>query len=160
MAIRSLEAPAARHVVGVSFLAFRIAHQEQVDVIRLKRRIERGRQMLARTHGLHEMRGHDDDEIGLALLEVGRSEERADHRHVAEPGELIDALRILTCSKPAIAKLCPSRSSTAVCALRSVKEGTVVPLMFKLLALPRFSGQVLEPLDDGGETSSNSNRGV
>ena len=34
-----------------------------------------------------------------------------------------------------MAKLCPSRNSTAVCALRSVNEGTVVPLMFRLLAV-------------------------
>ena len=87
MAIRALEAAAARHVVGVALLALGIAHQEQVDVIRLKRGIERGRQMLPRTHGPHEMRRDDDDEIGLALLEVGGSKERAEDGHVAQATE-------------------------------------------------------------------------
>lgn len=96
MAVRPLEAAAACHVVGVALLALGIAHQKEVDVIRLKRRIERGRQMLPWTHGFHEMRGHDDDEIGLALLEVGGSEEGAKNRHVANPRNLIDALRILS----------------------------------------------------------------
>ena len=86
MAVRPLEAAAACHVVGVPLLAFGIAHQEQVDVIRLQRRIERGRQMLPRTHGLHEMRRDDDDEIGLALLEVGGSEEGAKDGHVPSHG--------------------------------------------------------------------------
>ena len=56
--------------------------------------------MLPRTHGLHEMRRDDDDEIGLALLEVGGSKEGAEDRNVPKPGKLVDALRILSLEEP------------------------------------------------------------
>ena len=58
--------------------------------------------MLPRTHGLHEMRRDDDDEIGLALLEVGGSKEGAEDGNVAEPGKLIDALRILRLDRKSV----------------------------------------------------------
>ena len=151
MAVWSLQASAAGHIVGISLLTLGIAHQEQVDVVGLKRRVERRPEMLSRTHRPDEMRGDDDDKIGLVLLEVGGAKKRAKDWQVANPGQLIDGLGRLRLSRPAMAKLCPSRSSTAVWALRSVKDGTVVPFMLRLLAVftsvtDGFSCKLIMPL--------------
>ena len=95
MAVGALETPAARHVVGVALLALGIAHQEQDRRHSPEAPYRTASPNAARTHGLHEVRRDDDDEVGLALLEVGGAEESADHRHIADPGELVDALRVL-----------------------------------------------------------------
>src|SRR6202034_2355195 len=92
VAVWSLQASAARHIVGISLLALGIAHQEQVDVVGLKRRVERRREMLSRTHRPDEMRRDDDDKIGLVLLEVGGAKKRAKDWQVANPGQLIDGI--------------------------------------------------------------------
>ena len=73
--------------------------------------------------------GRDDDhQIGLLLPVRGAAEQRAKDRHRADPGKLLDvALGLSSDSRPAIAKLWPSRNSTVVRASRLVSDGTLKP---------------------------------
>ena len=76
----------------------------------------------------HETRRHDDGEIGLVLLVRLAGEQRAEHRHAAEPWQLLDAwFWLLFCNRPPITKLWPSRSSTVVEARRTISAGTEMP---------------------------------
>ncbi len=69
---------------------FRLAEQEEVLVVRRQRVVGRRPDHVARPRRTHQMRRHDDDEIGLVLLIGLRREQRAQHRHAAEPGQLLD----------------------------------------------------------------------
>ena len=66
-----------------------LAHQEEVDVVRRQRGVERRLEGVAGPRRAHQARRHDDGEVGFLLL-IGRAaEQRAEHRHVAEPGQLL-----------------------------------------------------------------------
>ena len=98
--IRALEAPAAFYIIGILLLHFRLAHQEEVDVIGRQPRIERRYETLAGHHRRDEPRRHDDDQIRLLLL-VGRAaEQRAEDRHRTNPRHLRKVAGILAGQKP------------------------------------------------------------
>ena len=68
---------------------FRLAEQEEFRIVRRPRAVERRAQHVAGAGRAHEARRHDDDEVGLFLLVRGAARERAEHRHVGEPGQLL-----------------------------------------------------------------------
>ena len=69
---------------------FGLPEQEEVDVVRRQRVVDRRLDLVARPRRTHEVRRDDDDEIGLVLLIRLAGEQRAEHRHVAKPGQLLD----------------------------------------------------------------------
>ena len=52
-------------------------------------RVERRAQHVAGAGRAHDARRHDDDEVGFFLLVGGAARERAEDRHVGEPGQLL-----------------------------------------------------------------------
>src|SRR6266446_6529132 len=66
-----------------------LAHQEQIDVVGRQRIVERGLDRIAWSRRTHDPRRDDDGEIGLLLLIGGAAEQRAEHRDIADPGDLV-----------------------------------------------------------------------
>ncbi len=66
-----------------------LAHEEEVDVVRRQRVVERRLDRIAGPGRPHQARRDDDGEIGLVLLIALAREQRTEHRHVAEPGHLV-----------------------------------------------------------------------
>ncbi len=94
VAVGAFDLAAGIDVVGVALAHFHLAVEEEVDIVGRQARVQRRRQHLAGCGGRDEMRRDEDDEIGLVLL-VGRTaEQRAQHRHGADPGQLVDVLHV------------------------------------------------------------------
>ncbi len=93
-------AAAKRAAIGVSLAGLRarylhLADQEEVGVVGRQRAVERRLDHVARRRRPHEMRRDDDGEIGLVLLVGLRREQRPQHRHAAEPRQLLDLVMVL-----------------------------------------------------------------
>ena len=90
--------------------------------------VERRAQHVAGPRRAHQARRHDDDEVGFLLLVDGaaRTARRAPARRRARAAASGRSWLML-CSRPAIAKLWPSRSSTVVLARRTISAGMVMP---------------------------------
>src|SRR3954449_3109230 len=73
---------------------FRLTEQEELSIVGRARAIERRAQHVAGAGRAHQVRRHDDDEIGLFLLIRGAARERAEDRHVGEPRQLLLVSRI------------------------------------------------------------------
>src|ERR1700677_1383921 len=65
-----------------------LTHQEEVDVIAWQCAVERRMHGIGRPQRTHNVRRHQDDQIGSVLLVLGAAEQRAKHRHVAGPWQL------------------------------------------------------------------------
>src|ERR1700741_3169550 len=68
---------------------FRLTKQEELGIVRRLCAVERRAQHVAGPGGAHKVRRHDDDEVGFLLLKGGAARECAEHRHVANPRELL-----------------------------------------------------------------------
>src|SRR4029078_9680058 len=68
---------------------FRLTEQEDLGTVRRPRAIERRAQRVARAGRAHQARRHDDHEIGFFLLISGATHQRAEHRHVGQPRQLL-----------------------------------------------------------------------
>src|ERR1041385_2216466 len=67
----------------------RLAEQEELGIVRGLGGIERRAQHVTRARRTYQARRHDDDEVGFILLVGGAARERAEHRHVGKPGQLL-----------------------------------------------------------------------
>src|SRR5262249_40023904 len=67
---------------------FRLAEREHVDVVAGDRVVRGHAQRVARACRLDQVRRDDDDEVGFFLAVLRAAQERADHRHVADPAKL------------------------------------------------------------------------
>src|ERR1700722_12716596 len=95
VAVRAMHLAAAVDVVEGALLHLGLAEQEEVDVVARQAPVERRRELLPRRGRLDEMRRDDDDEIGLVLLIARAREQRAEHRHRAEPGNLAAVAQVV-----------------------------------------------------------------
>src|SRR5215467_11620693 len=77
---RGAQAPARQ-------LAF--AFKEEISIVPWHRIVERRLDRIAGPRRAHQPGRHDDGEIGLVLLKRPACEQRAEHRHVTEPGHLL-----------------------------------------------------------------------
>ena len=127
--IRPLKAPAAFYIIGIFLLHFRLAHQEEVDVIGRQPRIERRHKALAGHHRGDQPGRYDDDQVRLLLLVGSAAKQRAQDGDRANPGYLGKVVAFWLDRSPAIAKLWPSRNSTVVGAYarQPWNEVTLVP---------------------------------
>ena len=66
-----------------------------------KRVVGRRLDQVARPRRPHQMRRHDDGEIGLVVLVGLRGEQRAQHRHAAEPRQLLDLVLVVALQQAA-----------------------------------------------------------
>src|SRR5215213_8970494 len=66
-----------------------LAEQEEFRVVRRLGGVKRSAQYVARPGRAHDAWRHDDDEVGLFLLVGGAARERAEHRHVGKPWQLL-----------------------------------------------------------------------
>src|SRR4051794_12876029 len=67
----------------------RLAHQKQVGVIRRQGVVERRLNYVARSSRPHDPWRDDDGKVGLVLLIRGAAEQRAEHRDIPQPRELL-----------------------------------------------------------------------
>src|SRR5262245_28737814 len=67
----------AKREPRVCWRDLRLAHQEEVDVVRRQSLVERRLDHVAGSGRLDDARRHDDGEIGLVLLIGGAAEQRA-----------------------------------------------------------------------------------
>ena len=72
-----------------------LAEQEEVGIVGRQRVVGRRLIDVARPRRTHQMRRHDNGEIGLVLLVGLRREQRAQHRHAAEPRQLLDLVLVV-----------------------------------------------------------------
>src|SRR6266700_5694218 len=68
---------------------FRLAEQKEIRVVCRRGVIERRAQVLVGPGRTHEARRNDDDQISFLLLIRGAARERAKHRHVSQPRQLL-----------------------------------------------------------------------
>src|SRR5262245_2002741 len=68
---------------------FGLTEQEELGIVRRLGAVERRAQHVAGAGRAHQTRRYDDDEVGFFLLIRGAAGERADHRHVGNPGQLL-----------------------------------------------------------------------
>src|ERR1035441_4913679 len=78
-----------------------LAEQEEVRIVRRQRVVGRCPDHVTRARRTHEMRRDDDDKIGLVLLIGFAGEQRAQYRHAAESGQLIDRVLVVALQQPA-----------------------------------------------------------
>jgi hypothetical protein len=71
------------------------AKQNALKIARWLEPIERGFQVFRVIHGFDDIRGHENDQLGLVVSKRGRAEERAQHRHIAKEGKLRDIIGII-----------------------------------------------------------------
>ena len=98
----------------------------QHDALEIRRRLHPVRRPFEAwplRHRAHDIRGDDDDELGLLALKARGAEQRADDRQVAQPGNLLISVLILSWISPAIAKLSPLPRRIVVSARRTVSAG-------------------------------------
>ena len=76
-----------------------VAVQDLLGVARSHVTVGRRLQSICRIGGAHDVWGHDDHELGFIVLKRGGAEERAEHRHIAEPRELVEVLRDVVLQK-------------------------------------------------------------
>ena len=81
------ERPLMRRSIGTVISAW--PSRKNSAIVRRLRGVERRAQHVAGTRRAHDARRHDDDEVGFLLLVGGAARERAEHRHVGEPGQLL-----------------------------------------------------------------------
>src|SRR5687767_9876551 len=89
VAIRPDDARAGLDVLHYLRRHLDLAEGEELEVVGGHRLIERRGDHLAGRTGLHQPRRDDYHELGIVLLEARGLEQRADDRHVAEPGQLV-----------------------------------------------------------------------
>src|SRR5262249_53914794 len=66
-----------------------VNHPEEIDVICRQRVVERRLDRVAQASWPDQTRRDNDREIGLVLFVLRAAEQRAEHRDIAEPGQLI-----------------------------------------------------------------------
>src|SRR5262245_30913987 len=88
VSIGTLESPAVCHVVGKFLLDLRLAHQEEIHVVRREPRIEGRREPLTWYHRGDQPRRNKDNQISFLLLVRSAPEQRPEHRHRAKPRNL------------------------------------------------------------------------
>src|SRR5262249_27830528 len=99
MTIWALDVAAAGDVIPEALPLLHLTHQEKIHVIARNGAIERTGQLLPRQGRSDEMGRDDDHQVCVRRHECLAAEQRAEHRHRADPGKLRDVAPMVSLQK-------------------------------------------------------------